>query len=182
MADVKRFRSFAGILYLDDESMNNAVAMLHNNVYKCLYILHDRDIAENGELKKPHIHFILKFQNGRTISAVASEMQISENYIQGLSSFRSYCSYLIHMDEPSKAQYLPQEVCGSLFNEFLQVISKADDESTKVLKIIDYIYSSPMLSISGLVQWVCTEGLYDVFRRSYTLFRDIKKEKDGFIL
>lgn len=130
-------------------------------------------------MKKVHIHFIIKFQNPRFLESVAKELQIKPNYIQACSSFSSYSNYIVHFDEPFKEQYLPEEAFGCLYTEFLNCLNKADTEAIKVKKIIDYIYENSIISLKNLTIWICDNGLYDVFRRNYSLFRDIKFEKDG---
>lgn len=180
MSDNKnRGRVIAGILYFDDETHKFAYEQLQKNIYKCLYIVHDRDLNEDGEIKKSHIHFVLKFTNARYKKSVAEDLKIEEHLLQVVTSFNSYCTYLIHLDEPMKAQYLPSEVCGNLYNDFLTILSKVDNENIKVLKIINYIYDNQIMSIKSLVTWCCQNGLYDTLRRNYSMFRDIKNEKDG---
>lgn len=179
MAD-NRTRVVCGIIYpFEDESHKFAYSLLCENKYKSVFIVHDRDYDDDGNLKKSHVHFLIKFQNARSLDSVAKEMQIDVNYLQKCSSFNSYATYLIHLDEPLKTQYLPEEVCGNLYVDFLNALNKADTESLKVKKIIDYIYNSEIMRLSYLVRWVCDNGLYDVFRRNYRMFKDIKDEKDG---
>lgn len=179
MAD-NRSRVVCGVIYpFEDESHKFAYSLLCENKYKCIFIVHDRDYDEEGKLKKPHVHFLIRFQNARSLDSVANEMKIEVNYLQKCSSFNSYATYLIHLDEPLKTQYLPEEVCGNLFVDFLNALNKADTESIKVKKIIDFIYSKPLMKMSDLVMWVCENGFYDVFRRNYHMFKDVKLEKDG---
>lgn len=181
---VSNFRSrlFCGILYPEDESQSFAISLLNEKKYKCLYIVHDRAIDENGNPKKTHIHFILKFQNARYVSSLANEMKIKPNYLQELKNFNSYCAYLIHLDEPFKEKYLAEEVEGNLYTEFLTAINKADSEPLKVQKILKYINDyGYKLSRSKLLSWVCENGLYDVYRRGYSIFSDIIKQQDGYL-
>lgn len=177
-----RSRCFCGILYQEDESQNFAIKCLLENKYKCLYIVHDRDKNSKGEIKKAHIHFIIRFSNGRYLNTLAEELKIKPNYLQPCSSFNSYCTYIVHLDEPFKEQYLFEEVQGSLYNDFLQAINKVDTEVIKVQKIMKYITEyGYKLSRSKLLEWICSNSLYDVYRRGYQIFNDIIKQQDGLL-
>lgn len=173
---------FCGILYPDDESQQYAIECFRKGKYKVVYILHDRDLDEEGNLKKPHYHFIIRFCNQRFLSPVAKELQIQENYIQCCSSFASQSCYIIHIDEPLKAQYLAEEVEGNNLTEFYEAIEKKQNvEAFKVQKIIEYIHNHELLSYKQLVLWCCSNGFFDVLRRCYSIIKDIKLEKDGKI-
>ena len=53
-------RKFQGILYPDSESYrcDDVLNVLKSTFPEFAYILHDKDVDENGELKKPHIHWL----------------------------------------------------------------------------------------------------------------------------
>lgn len=180
--DNVRSRCFCGILYQEDESQEFAIKCLFENKYKCVYIVHDRDKNSQGELKKSHIHFIIRFSNGRFLNTLADELKIKPNYLQPCSSFNSYCTYIVHLDEPFKEQYLLEEVEGPLYNDFLQAVNKVDSEILKVQKILKYLEENDFhISRSKLLKWVCSNSLYDVFRRGYSIFNDMLKEKGGLL-
>lgn len=175
-------RVFCGILYFDDESQNFAISCLATNKYNSVAIVHDACFNEDGEKKKNHLHFIIRFANPRYRFSVAEELKIKPNYIQSCSSFNSYCAYMVHLDEPFKTQYLPELAYGNLFNVFLKALNRVDDESIKVIKILNYINDSDLRTpFKDYLKWVCDNGLYDIYRRSYTMFRDIIFQKERWI-
>ncbi len=173
-------RVFCGILYFDDESQEFAIQCLAGNKYNSIAIVHDGCYTETGEHKKNHLHFIIRFANPRYRFSVAEELKIKPNYIQSCSSFNSYCAYMVHLDEPFKTQYLPELAYGPLFNAFLKALNRVDDESIKVMKILNYINDSDLRTpFKDYLKWVCDNGLYDTYRRSYTMFRDIINQREG---
>ena len=80
----------------------------------CAWALHDKDTYENddpsgnykkGDLKKPHVHFVCRFQNPRAFSGIAKELTIGENVINKCNSLFKAFVYLWHRDTPDKFQY-----------------------------------------------------------------------------
>lgn len=73
--------------------------------------LHDRDINADGEPKKPHYHVILCY-SGPTSFAVVERLtkQLHQPIPQPLEQVRGYYRYLIHADNPEKAQYSAADI------------------------------------------------------------------------
>lgn len=75
------------------------------------YILHDKDVNPiTGELKKPHYHVVCSLLTPATLNAAAQRLVKSGIYPAGLvvkriKSKRSISRYLLHLDDPEKAQY-----------------------------------------------------------------------------
>lgn len=73
--------------------------------------LHDKDKDPTGEVKKPHYHIIIVFNNATTYNNV---LQLTKN-INGtipihLESVRGMYRYLTHRDNPDKYQYDDKEI------------------------------------------------------------------------
>lgn len=68
------------------------------------YIFHDSDIDEKtGELKGKHIHFCAEGRHN--VNTWAKLLGVEPNVIEIPRVFRSVNRYLIHIDDPDKAQY-----------------------------------------------------------------------------
>ena len=73
----------------------------HSNcIEKYAYILHDKDIDQNGNPVNPHFHIILKFNkdDGRTLKHVASWFGVEEQYVlkstsTGRNKFQDMCRF-----------------------------------------------------------------------------------------
>lgn len=180
--DKIRNRKYTGILYLDCERHQTLIHSLKTNKYKSICILHDKDLYESGEFqgkpKKAHYHFIVSFDNARYLKSVASEFNLEPYEIEPINYYRGALRYLIHLDNPEKAQYFETECQGSLYNDLLKAID-TDSETDKILKIIDYIENSKnQLATSDVIRWACNNNCYDVCRRSASYIRDVIRERN----
>ena len=112
MADSKRFRNWAFVIY-PESAPENWMQILDDLHVPCLVSpLHDKDINADGTPKKPHYHIMLMFEGVKTSSQVKD---ISINMLNGvnpisIASTRAYGRYLIHLDNPEKHQYSRLEI------------------------------------------------------------------------
>ena len=93
-------RWLCGILYPDDNESHKKALSVILTKYNSLAINHDKDtylfdvtdengdiVHHKGDLKKPHYHFVVNFENARYISGFAKELGIEENVVQVCGSF-----------------------------------------------------------------------------------------------
>lgn len=169
--DNYRDRAHCLLLYPDCESHMKALEIIKRSYdYAC--ILHDKDIQANGELKKPHYHIVIRFNQARWASAICSELGIDENYIEKPRSFVNALMYLIHFNDADKVQYGLDDVTGSLQSRLAQEISKVDKtESEKILELLDYIDSmAEYISVKSFMRYCASMGYWSEFRRASALF------------
>lgn len=103
-----RSTNWATVVY-PESAPDNWMQTLRDMLIPCFVSpLHDQDYDANGEAKKPHYHVQFCFDS----NSKRSRDQIKEitDSIGGvgqekLSSRSGYCRYLIHRDNPDKAQY-----------------------------------------------------------------------------
>lgn len=108
----RKTRNWASIIYEDSapENWRELVAEMH--MPSLVSPLHDRDVAEDGHIKKPHRHIII-MADGPITQKRANELFAplcgtqSSEYI---NSLKGYVRYLAHLDDPYKAQYDPREI------------------------------------------------------------------------
>jgi len=165
-----RFRAFHLILYLDDDTHVQAIEYIKENLHYAS-IIHNRDITEDGTIKKLHMHIVIRYLNAKTISACAKELGIKENYIQPCKKdYKKALLYLIHYDEPKKIGYSIDEVEGDLKSVLIKTLQGFNTEDDSVLKIINILNQLQYTSLNDFVQIICMEGLYSYFRRSQYIF------------
>lgn len=192
-----RSRSFMLILYPDDDSHIKCLDSIINSEYKYAYILHDKDINEDGTLKKPHYHVVLYFDNARTISSVAKEFFISENYIDvSYKSYKYALLYLVHFSSDRsgnipdnqlintinsmKHRYDLNEVYGPLQKTLLKLIKQTITEEDSVLAIVSAVERQEKhITYSSFAKMICSLGLWSVYRRSALVFHEILKEHNS---
>lgn len=80
--------------------------------------LHDKDVNENGELKKPHYHCILCWPGPTTPKKLLSIIRdtLHQPYPEDLGSVAGYYAYFTHRNNPEKYQYDPDLI--QTFNGF----------------------------------------------------------------
>lgn len=104
----ERSTNWATVVY-PESAPENWMQILREMMVPCFVSpLHDKDVNADGEPKKPHYHVQFCFDS----NSKRSRDQIKEltDLIGGvgqekLASRSGYCRYLIHRDNPDKAQY-----------------------------------------------------------------------------
>ena len=171
MAD-KKFRSFAGTLYPDSESYDceHLLSVIRSKFIDWAYILHDKDVNENGELKKPHIHWVGR-ATPRCLSVVSNFLGLPENDIEVVKNFDNMVMYLIHLNDIDKFQYSPDDVETNLPN--IGQLLRRQSEG----QIVKELASAKMQkSWYDLVQYAVDIDSYDILRRNLGVIRLIWEE------
>lgn len=180
----KKFRSFAGTLYPDSESYDceSLLSTIRSKFIDWAYILHDKDVNENGELKKPHIHWVGR-ATPRCLSVVSTFLGLPENDIEVVKNFDNMVMYLIHLNDIDKFQYSPDDVETNLPNIGQLLRRKSEGQIVK-----DLASAKMHKSWYDLVQYAVETESYDVLRRNLGIIRliwdevqmaDAKRLEDG---
>lgn len=185
MEKEKRFRTFMLILYKDDPNYYDYINFIldkefSNKKFRYCGITHDKDINDNGELKKPHEHIVLYFDNPRTINSISKEMNIPSQYIEKYNSLKTALLYLLHYNQGDKAQYDVNDTFGDLQLDLKKLVKNSvKTEEERVLQIIDLIDNYyKYTSYSQFLRDICNLGLYDILRRNNYLFIKILDKKN----
>lgn len=102
-----------GEILLSEETIQEAL-----NKYKTIsewaYIIHDRDIKEDGTPKPPHFHVVIRTSGNATpVSSIASWFKVPENFVdipKGIGAFMDCVAYLTHEYHPEKTLYQDSDV------------------------------------------------------------------------
>lgn len=182
--DKFRCKNFNLVLYPEDSTHYLALYKIQKEGYDYALIMHDRDIDDNGEVKKKHYHCVLRFKNAKWNTALAEELGIAENYIQQCRDLKRSLLYLIHFYDEDKAQYLVKEVQGSLKVLLEQAIKNdGKSESEKVIEIFDIIDKTEYyIYYSTFCRHIANLGYWDVLRRSSGLIMRYIEEHNSNVL
>lgn len=175
----ERSISWALVLYPnEDPKHKNALDFILNNYQKYAYIKHDKDLLDNGELKKEHYHVIISFNNYRWRNAIAEELQITPNYLEKIRNLENSLKYMIHFNNSDKYQYSVEEVKGTLKQKLIAFINSTDkSESDKVIELLDFLESQKSyVKLSDFLRYVCSINMYDIYRRSASTFIRLLEE------
>lgn len=153
----QRYYSYTFELYLESLP-KNFEEELKNLHCKVAFILHDKDkYSESdlkkykknndgesppwkvGDIKKPHYHIVLKFENLKSIKGVLSMLEPLEiKYIEPVQTERGMIRYLIHLDDEEKYQYNKKDIVlygGYNIDKFFE----RDKDMNEIKKELRYI-------------------------------------------
>lgn len=110
------------------------------------YILHDKDILENGEHKTPHIHLIgLWHTNRQRLGTILSqicdscELQPLAITIDKMSDIVGSIQYLIHKNNAEKYQYNISDIVTNLTEGELTTYMNSDSKSLSIEYLIGVV-------------------------------------------
>ncbi len=177
---VSRTRNYATIVYSESapQDWQEILASLH--IPALISPLHDRDMTADGEIKKPHYHVIVMFSGVKTQKQAKDIMtKIGGVGAEAVNSLTAYARYLIHEDNPDKAQYSANDVVALSGADYETITYIPPDELSVIVDIIDYIYKNQIRSFARLVN-VCKNKNKEWLRvivlkkTSYFFFQYIK--------
>lgn len=172
--DNKRYYNFILVIYEDDERFKEQYDILTTEG-ESIWIKHDQDIDDDGEVKKPHYHFVLKLKNACTISALGKKTNVDAHMIEPVKkSFNGSLKYLIHYGNDNKYQYSPDIVFSNsdkLRRKFIDLVTDDIPEVEKVISIQDYIEGfNDYIELGVLGRYVQKINKWDAFRRNMMYF------------
>lgn len=183
MSDTKRYRIFNLLLYPDNEQHQKAILRLQDTEFNAVGCLHDNDkYTEDtnehkaGEYKKQHYHFVVKFKNNRTKSALSKDLQIDERFIDPTCNFKNSAKYLLHIGCEDKYQYDVSDLVGSLVPDVLNLIddSTVEQKAIKICHLLDGIES--FVSTAAYLEIIAKNGLFSVYTRCANSFLRVLEE------
>lgn len=178
-----RIRScnFGLVLYPDDLTHLVAMDVLEKNGYQYSAILHDADLKEDGSKLGDHFHVVLCFPRQKDLSALAKELDVAPNYIEPIRN-RVYAErYLVHADNPEKAQYDPSKIFGTLAENVRAHICSGKTEEDKVRSLLALLDTMPKpCSYRRFLQASCDANLYSTFRRMGFVLKELMDEHNGW--
>lgn len=156
-ADAKRVgrtRNFATIVYPESAPKDWLEKLADLKIEALVSPLHDQDKNPNGEPKKAHYHVILMFDNVKTIDQ-AQEIteQIGGVGVEKISSLRGYARYLIHADNPEKAQYNKADIKQFGGADYEGICSLASDKYAAIREMISYCTDHRIISYADLLRY-----------------------------
>ena len=153
MSEKKKGNKFIVILELFNEDVVICEKVIENCFtslgYKVYYIMHDKDVNEQGEIKRKHFHLVVNTGKRRiskltliTEIVLATDGKIKDNQItlDYCVNYRLSFDYLVHKNDLDKYQYS------------IDKIKTNDLEGFDYIK--NYVLSSCGVSTNSLIQLV----------------------------
>lgn len=164
-------RNYSLILY--PESDGELIENIVEN-YDYYLMLHNYDVDEFGELIKPHYHCIIRFENTKSPSVLASELGVKIERIEFVRNLTGMVRYLVHADNPKKYQYDRRNIQTNCKIEHFFV--NRSDESIQAGLIIEYIETNKVCSNIQLAKWAHSKGLWSTYRRGASIWSNFIRE------
>jgi hypothetical protein len=173
-----RSRLWNVLLYPDDPTHVKAMELIRAS-FNYVAICHDKDLDDDGNIKKVHYHCILKFSQARWNSSLSDELGITANYMQKTGDWDRAAKYLLHEGCDNKHLYDIAELEGPLSPAVQKVLAN-DDENCRVLQILEMVDSiDAPISVSNYVYMCCQKGLYADCRRLGVIGMNILQEHNA---
>lgn len=87
------------------------LALQHTAIEQWAYVLHDKDVDDNGNKKRPHWHIICRLKYPQQTALYAHLFDVPEHFVNKIKGkWSDVCKYLIHENAPTKFQYSVEEV------------------------------------------------------------------------
>lgn len=161
--------NFALMLYNEWENFDE---ILGNALYQCAkyaYITHDKDIDEDGDVKKAHTHVWVTYNNACTLTALAKRIGIDKRFIQYANDDKSRIRYLVHLDDPKKYQYKREDIHSNTDLSF--AFRNEKNEGECVLELIELTHK---MSSYDTIKYAVQNNIYDVLRRNWNIIKECK--------
>lgn len=148
MPSVKK-RNWAFILYPESAPDDWEKRLQLYGVPCAVSPVHDKDLTDKGELKKPHYHVILSYKSPTTYNNVSEFVKSLNQPIPiPVQDVSSYFEYLWHESEEDKAPYNKDDV--KLYCGFKPPREKLDNEQ-KVLGLFSFIRDNQITDYALLI-------------------------------
>ncbi len=176
--DNKRFYNFTLVIYEDDENYATQSFNLAQEK-SAIWCRHDEDVnEESGELKKVHLHYVLKLKTACTVSALAKRIGVKENMIEPVKKSLNGClKYLIHFDNDDKYRYEVKDVKSNddkLLRRFEELVTKEMSEEEQVEDIEAYLdQTNDYIDLRVFGKYVRKINRWATFRRNFSYFRSV---------
>lgn len=150
----ERSFNFSGVLYPEHfcDNRNLAVKFLKDTFQTqgAISPLHDSDLQDDGQLKKPHWHFVVHFQNQKSL-AVCRKLLEDKGLIQVCQSLATMCRYFFHLDDDDKFQYQTTDY-DTFFNfNFQKQINAFEDFDSKLDTLLMIITINQITTLQDLI-------------------------------
>ena len=135
-------RYWAGLIYPDSCPDDWKATMQMSGLQILVSPVHDKDIEDpkTGKLKKPHRHVVAMWTNTTTRRNATRffEQFNGPKTILRVESPRGMARYLVHLDNPEKVQYLPEDVIEITGADWKK-IALTDEERPEVMELLELI-------------------------------------------
>lgn len=151
----ERSKTWAIIAYPESMPENWETILREMLIDIAISPLHDKDINPTGEPKKPHYHIVLRYSSNKSYQQVLNDIApLNCPHPQKVKSLKGQIRYLIHSDNPEKAQYNQSDITiiGSwdISNYFSLT---QNDRYNMIAEMMDFIDDNQITEFNSLLRY-----------------------------
>jgi hypothetical protein len=163
-----RLRNFATVVYPESAPENWLEVLDRLHVPAFVSPLHNQDINPDGSPKKPHWHVLIMFAGVKTKEQAQAVIDaIGGVGCESVSTVRGYARYLVHADNPEKAQYSKSDVRAFSGADYDAITHLPTDDVKMVREMMEYIRVNQITSFAQFAD-VCAVDHEEWFRALVT--------------
>lgn len=180
-----RQRHYAFIVYEDSSPADWIERLKALHVEGLISPCHDKDVNPDGSAKKKHWHVLLTFQGLKSRAQIDEirEKTLGPDFnraFEEVNSLRGYGRYLVHADNPEKAQYSRKDVTCLGGVDYDAVCALPSDDVAALAQIFEYIREKGIRYFSDFML-ECSKSNQEWFsmlctRKSFVVCAFIKSE------
>ena len=171
--NASKTRNWAFLVYPESAPENWQELLADTHISAFISPLHDRDVDENGELKKSHYHVLLTFDGPVMQKQVNQTIEPfnGTKSAERVLSFRGYARYLAHLDENDKVKYNPKEIIALNGADLGVALKLTHSDKYKIIKdILRFCEERNICELSILSKYTeneCEEWLPVIVEKAY---------------
>lgn len=157
------------------ESQMEAIEYIKTN-WPCMWVLHDKDVNENGEPLKPHVHFLMHFVNPRYPQAVIKKLPgVEIGALRSVDQPYEAEKYMTHESSHCEGKYLYSRDEVHIENDYEWAMENegiSEDVAANEMFLLMYEASS----WTAFCQLCLAKGYWATLRRSSYLWHSLYKD------
>lgn len=159
-----RTRNFACVVYEESAPDFWQGLLAEQAVPAFISPMHDRDLNPTGDPKKPHYHVMIMFEGVKTVSQAEEVFSVIGGVgCEKVKSLRGYARYLVHADNPEKAQYNVADVVSLCGADYIQATALQSDKYVAIREMLEFIEDNNIFSYAKFLKY-CATSREDWFR------------------
>lgn len=169
----KQSRKFSGVFYLESDNYcaDDVIQTLQEYFDQWAWIVHDKDVEEDGSLKQPHVHWVGSVANPIPLTTVSNRLTVPEQFVEFVKNWKGSIRYLVHASNPEKTQYSVDAVHSNF--EVGQYLARGAEVQFGM--ILQYLDDHPTADFRELSFWAWENGCYGELKKAGFLIKEIMR-------
>lgn len=150
-----RTRSWTFLIYPESAPKNWRSVLDELHIQWVESPLHDQDINDTGERKKPHYHILLAFDSVKAFDQVEEITKSLNSPIpQKCNSVRGMVRYMAHLDNPEKVQYSTSDIIPHGGFDVVEALKiTATEKHVIIAEMMDFVDDNDVREYYQLLQY-----------------------------